>query len=156
MPLPLGKQVWFKDSSKVDRSAAYTARHIAKNLVAADIADEVLVQLAYAIGVAEPVGLYVNTYGTGKYDDNVIAEKVKKIFDLKPYSIVKRFGLKNPIFLPTASYGHFGRDSYTEEIEVYYEDETTSESNGKYYKTVEFFGWEKLDYVNIIKDEFKN
>ena len=148
-----------KCSSKVDRSAAYAARHIAKNLIAAEIAKEVLVQVAYAIGVAEPVGFYVNTFGTGIYPDNVIAERLNKIFDMRPYSIIKRFNLKNPIYLPTASFGHFGRESYKKDIEVYYEDETTyKESIGtgveKIYKTVEFFPWEKLDYVDKIKTEF--
>jgi S-adenosylmethionine synthetase len=144
-----------KDSSKVDRSAAYAARHIAKNLVAAQIADEVLVQLAYAIGVAEPVGFYVNTFGTGRYDDYIIEKKLKEIFDLKPYSIVKRFGLKNPIFLPTASFGHFGRTPYTKEVEVFYKDDETYEKDGKIFKEVQFFGWEKLDYVDKIRKEFQ-
>ena len=139
-----------KDSSKVDRSAAYATRHIAKNLVAAGVCDEVLVQVAYAIGVAEPVGLYVNTYGTAhvKMHDGEIAEKVKKLFDLRPYAIVERFGLKNPIFRPTAAYGHMGRDPYEAEVTVY--------KNGKpQQKTVQFFGWEKLDMVEPIKKEFK-
>ena len=101
-----------KDPSKVDRSAAYATRHIAKNLVAAGICDEVLVQVAYAIGVAKPVGIYVNTYGTKKVkeSDSQIAEKIAKIFDLRPSGIIKRLKLKNPVFLPTASYGHFGRN----------------------------------------------
>ncbi len=139
-----------KDSSKVDRSAAYATRHIAKNLVAAGVCDECLVQVAYAIGVAEPVGLYVNTYGTAhvKMTDGEIAEKVKKLFDLRPYAIVERFGLKNPIFRPTAAYGHMGRDPYEAEVTVY--------KNGKpQQKTVQFFGWEKLDMVDPIKKEFK-
>ena len=138
-----------KDSSKVDRSAAYATRHIAKNLVAAGVCDEVLVQVAYAIGVAEPVGLYVNTYGTAhvQMHDGEIAEKVKKLFDLRPYAIVERFGLKNPIFRPTAAYGHMGRDPYEAEVTVY--------RNGKpQQKTVQFFGWEKLDMVDPIKKEF--
>ena len=139
-----------KDASKVDRSAAYATRHIAKNLVAAGVCDECLVQVAYAIGVAEPVGLYVNTYGTAhvKMHDGEIAEKVKKLFDLRPYAIVERFGLKNPIFRPTAAYGHMGRDPYEAEVTVY--------KNGKpQQKTVQFFGWEKLDMVAPIKKEFK-
>ncbi len=156
-----------KDSSKVDRSAAYAARHIAKNLVAAEVADEVLVQVAYAIGIAEPVGVYVNTYGTGKVknasgktlSDSEIAERVKKLFDLRPYAIVKRFGLKNPIFEPTASYGHFGREPFSKEVEVYYKDKTTKAKKvggeEKQFKEVEFFAWEKLDYVDKIKKEFK-
>ncbi|MCD6112778.1 MAG: methionine adenosyltransferase [Bacteroidales bacterium] len=155
-----------KDSSKVDRSGAYAARHIAKNMVAAGVADEVLVQIAYAIGVAEPVGIYINTHNTSKIkdangkllNDGEIAEKIKKIFDLRPYAIVKRFGLKNPIFERTASYGHFGRDHYFEEIEVFYKDENTItriiDGKERYFKNVEFFTWEKLDYVDIIKKEF--
>ena len=158
-----------KDSSKVDRSAAYAARHIAKNLVAAGVCDQALVQVAYAIGVAQPVGLYVNTYGTAKVKgsngkvlhDGEIAEKINKIFDMRPYSIVQRFGLKNPVFLPTASYGHFGRESYSETIDVFYEvtgtKPTAQNGNGKkvYQKKVEFFAWEKLDYVDQIKKAFK-
>ncbi len=156
-----------KDSSKVDRSAAYATRHIAKNLVAAGVADQVLVQVAYAIGVAQPVGLYVNTYGTAKVKDakgvvltdGEIAKRINKIFDMRPYAIVTRFGLKNPIFHPTASYGHFGRDFYTKEVEVYYKDKstTTRKVDGKErnYKSVDFFSWEKLDYVDKIKKEFK-
>ncbi|MCX6271140.1 MAG: methionine adenosyltransferase [Bacteroidetes bacterium] len=155
-----------KDPSKVDRSAAYAARHVAKNLVAAGVADEVLVQVAYAIGIAEPVGVYVNTYGSCKaldkkgncLPDGQIAEKVKKIFDLRPYAIVQHFGLKNPIFLPTATYGHFGRDPYTKEVDVYYPVKGSKgvqeNSKTKYKKKVEFFAWEKLDYVNAIKKEF--
>ena len=139
-----------KDSSKVDRSAAYATRHIAKNLVAAGLCDEALVQVAYAIGVAEPVGLYVNTYGTSKVQmsDGEIATRVRKLFDLRPYAIVERFGLKNPIFRPTAAYGHMGRDPYEAEVTVY--------KNGKpQKKQVQFFGWEKLDMVDAIKKEFK-
>ena len=140
-----------KDSSKVDRSAAYATRHIAKNLVAAGIADEVLVQVAYAIGVAQPVGLYVNTYGTShvKESDSEIAQKIEKIFDLRPYSIVKRYGLKNPIFRDTVKYGHFGNEPYTKEVTIHYNNETTT-------KQVEFFAWEKLDYVDIIKNQFSS
>jgi len=149
-----------KDSSKVDRSAAYAARHIAKNIVAAGIANEVLVQVAYAIGVAQPVSIFVNTYGTskGKLNDSQIAEKIAKIFDLRPFAIVKRLGLKNPIFLETASYGHFGRDSFEEEIEVYYKDKDTytKQDNGheKIFKKVKFFGWEELNYIEVLKKEF--
>ena len=138
-----------KDASKVDRSAAYATRHIAKNLVAAGLCDEVLVQVAYAIGVAEPVGLYVNTYGTAKVplSDGEIAVRVKRLFDLRPYAIVERFGLKNPIFRPTAAYGHMGRDPYEGEVTVY--------KNGKpQQKKVQFFGWEKLDYVDKIREAF--
>jgi len=152
-----------KDSSKVDRSAAYATRHIAKNLVAAGVADEILVQVAYAIGVAQPVGVFVKTYRSAKVkdengkklSDGKIAEKVKEIFDLRPYAIVKRFGLKNPIFERTASYGHFGRDYYTEDVEVYYENGDTFKRDGKNFKSVEFFAWEKLDYVDRIKEAFK-
>ncbi len=151
-----------KDSSKVDRSAAYAARHIAKNIVAAGVCDEALVQIAYAIGVAQPVGFYVNTYGTAhvkdangkKMGDAEIAEKLKTLFDLRPYAIVKRFGLKNPIFEPTASYGHFGRDPFTAKVEVMYKDKDTFTENGKNYKNVEFFAWEKVDMVDEIKKVF--
>ncbi len=155
-----------KDSSKVDRSAAYAARHIAKNLVAAGVADEVLVQVAYAIGVAEPVGLYINTFKTSKVKnkdgkkltDGEIAEKVNKIFDMRPYAIIKRFGLKNPIFERAASYGHFGRDHYFEDVEVFYSNGDTKtkiiDGEEKHFKNVEFFAWEKLDYVDKIKKEF--
>jgi S-adenosylmethionine synthetase len=158
-----------KDSSKVDRSAAYAARHIAKNLVASGVCDQALIQVAYAIGVAEPVGLYINTYGTAKVKnkkgnilhDGEIAETIKKLFDMRPYSIVQRFGLKNPIFLPTASYGHFGRESFSATVDVYYEvpgsKSKVINGNGKmaYQKKVEFFAWEKLDYVEKIKKAFK-
>lgn len=155
-----------KDSSKVDRSAAYAARHIAKNLVAAGIADEVQIQLAYAIGMAEPIGVYVNTNRTchvkdknGNYiSDGEIASKVKKIFDLRPFAISKRLGLTNPIFLPTAAYGHFGRDCYTKEVEVYYKDKDTFsrviDGREHYFKNVDFFAWEKTDYVDKIKKTF--
>ena len=138
-----------KDASKVDRSAAYATRHIAKNLVAAGVCDEVLVQVAYAIGVAQPVGLFVNTYGTAhvKMTDGEIAEKVKEIFDMRPYSIVKRFGLTNPIFVETAKYGHFGRDPRSKTV-------TFIEDGKEVKRKVEFFTWEKLDYVDKIKDAF--
>jgi S-adenosylmethionine synthetase len=158
-----------KDSSKVDRSAAYAARHIAKNLVAAGVCDQALIQVAYAIGVAQPVGLYINTNGTahvkdrsGKaLQDGEIAEKISKLFDMRPYSIVKRLGLKNPVFLPTASYGHFGRDHFSGNVEVYYEvpgsKPKTVNSNGKkvWLKKVDFFSWERLDYVEKIRKAFK-
>jgi S-adenosylmethionine synthetase len=156
-----------KDPSKVDRSAAYATRHIAKNMVAAGIADEMLVQVAYAIGVAQPVGVYVNTYGTCKVTngrgkvmtDGEIAKKVAAIFDLRPYAINERFGLKNPIFEATASYGHFGRDPYTAEVEVTYDgkDVKSRKVDGvtKKFKKVEFFAWEKLDYVDKVKKAFK-
>jgi S-adenosylmethionine synthetase len=138
-----------KDSSKVDRSAAYAMRHIAKNMVAAGLADEVLVQVAYAIGVAKPVGLYVNTFGTAsvKLDDGKIAGRIASLFDLRPAVIIKRFGLKNPIFLPTAAYGHMGREPFTEKV-------TLLRNGTPETKEVDFFAWEKLDYVDQIKKEF--
>jgi len=155
-----------KDSSKVDRSAAYAARHIAKNLVAAGIAKEVTVQIAYAIGVVRPVSLHVDTHGTTKIKDSRdrpipcedIARVVESMFDLTPYGITKRFGLKNPIFLATASGGHFGHDSYTKEVEVFYKDETTysKEIDGRNYhfKKIDFYPWEKLDYVEPLRRLF--
>lgn len=149
-----------KDPSKVDRSAAYAARHIAKNMVAAGLCDEVLVQVAYAIGVAKPVGLYVNTNRTAKVKmtDGEIAAKIEQIFDMRPFAIINRFQLKNPIFQPTASYGHFGRDVYEAEVEVSYSDSDTYtkvvDGKTKTFKKVTFFGWEKLDYVNQIKTAF--
>lgn len=141
-----------KDSSKVDRSAAYAMRHIAKNMVAAGIADEVLVQVAYAIGVAKPVGLFVNTYGTSHVDltDSEIAVMLQDIFDLRPNAIVKRFGLKNPVFQATAAYGHMGRDTFKGEVTVYPE----VNGNKSEKREVEFFAWEKLDYVDKLKETF--
>ena len=134
-----------KDSSKVDRSAAYAARHIAKNLVAAGVCDEALVQLAYAIGVAEPVSVFVETYGSARVGlgDGEIAARVARLFDLRPAAIVRRFGLKNPIFGPTAAYGHVGRKPYREVVTVCGEQ-----------REVQFFGWELLDAVDDIKREF--
>jgi S-adenosylmethionine synthetase len=126
-----------------------------------------LIQVAYAIGVAQPVGLYVNTYGTCKVkdksgktlNDGQIADRINSIFDMRPYAIVKRFGLKNPIFHITASYGHFGRDYMKKDVEVYYSNkETRTKKIGTkehYYKEVEFFAWEKLDYVDKIRKEFQ-
>ncbi len=149
-----------KDSSKVDRSAAYAMRHIAKNLVAAGICDEAMVQVAYAIGVAQPVGLYVNTFGTShvKMNDGQIADILRRNIDLRPFAIVQRFGLRNPIFKPTASYGHFGRKPYTEEVEVFYRDKDTrikkSGKQERFFKTVTFFGWEKTDLVPLFKKLF--
>lgn len=136
-----------KDPSKVDRSAAYAARHIAKNLVAAGVADQVLVQVAYAIGVAKPVGLYVTTYGSAKVKDksgnilhdSKIAETVQQLFDMRPYSIIERLKLKNPIYSVTAAYGHMGKEP------------GTIHRNGKAYET---FTWEKLDAVPAIKKAF--
>ena len=143
-----------KDSSKVDRSAAYAARHIAKNMVAAGVADEVLVQVAYAIGVARPVGLYINTYGTSRVNmtDGTIAEKINEIFDLRPATIVNRFGLKNPIFEETAAYGHLGRDFKKENVMII--EGSNGRDEKKIEKEVEFFAWEKLDYVDKIKSTF--
>ncbi|MCQ2277888.1 MAG: methionine adenosyltransferase [Bacteroidales bacterium] len=138
-----------KDSSKVDRSAAYATRHIAKNLVGAGVCDEALVQVAYAIGMAEPLGIYVNTYGSAKVNmtDGEIAQKVSEIFDMRPYAIVERFGLKNPIFQETAAYGHMGRDPKTKMM-------TLVRNGEKVREKVQFFGWEKLDYVDKVKEAF--
>ena len=139
-----------KDPSKVDRSAAYATRHIAKNMVAAGVCDEVLVQVAYAIGVAEPVGFYVNTYGTAKVKmtDGEIAKRVEELFDMRPYAITQRFGLKNPIYRRTAAYGHMGRDPKEETVIIYDAD------GHKHQKKVQFFGWEKLDMVPAIQKAF--
>ena len=138
-----------KDPSKVDRSAAYAARHIAKNMVAAGVADEVLVELSYAIGIAEPISVYVNTNGTknpalADLTDGEIARRIASLFDLRPHAIVRRFGLKNPIFEATASYGHFGNRPYTK-LETLYENGQPVE------REVEYFGWERLDRVEEIK-----
>jgi S-adenosylmethionine synthetase len=140
-----------KDPSKVDRSAAYATRHIAKNLVAAGLCDEVLVQVAYAIGVAQPVGLYVNTYGTSKVklNDGEIAQKVAKLFDMRPYFIEQRFALRTPIYAETAAYGHMGREPQV--VEKVFNKGKTSEKTVK----VELFPWEKLDYVDAVKKAFK-
>ena len=140
-----------KDPSKVDRSAAYATRHIAKNLVAAGVADEVLVQVSYAIGVAEPCGVYINTYGTSKvnFHDGEIAEKVQKIFDLRPYAIEQNLKLRNPIYQETASYGHMGRE-YCVGSKTF----NKGKSNQKIIDNLEFFTWEKLDKVDDIKKEF--
>jgi S-adenosylmethionine synthetase len=141
-----------KDPSKVDRSAAYATRHIAKNLVAAGIVEEVLVQVAYAIGVADPVGLYVNTYGTSKVNlnDGQIAEKLNEIFDMRPYAIEQRFNLRSPIYSETAAYGHMGRNP---EI---IKKEFTAADGSKINVEVELFPWEKLDYVEKIKSSFNH
>ena len=139
-----------KDPSKVDRSAAYATRHIAKNLVAAGVADEVLVQVSYAIGVAEPTNIYVNTYGTAKValNDGEIAKKVAEIFDMRPYFIEQRLKLRNPIYSETAAYGHMGR---TPEVVT----KTFTSPNGETITTeVELFTWEKLDFVDKIKEVF--
>ncbi len=139
-----------KDPSKVDRSAAYASRHIAKNAVAAGLADEILVQLAYAIGVAEPVGVFVHTYGTSKVglSDGEIAEKLKAVFDLRPAAIEERLKLRNPIYEETAAYGHMGR---TPEV---VKKSFSSPYFGEKEFEVELFTWEKLDYVDAIKAEF--
>ncbi|PVH25888.1 MULTISPECIES: methionine adenosyltransferase [Sphingobacterium] len=139
-----------KDPSKVDRSAAYATRHIAKNLVAAGLADEILVQISYAIGVKDPMGIYVNTYGTSKVglSDGDIAEKIGQLFDMTPYGIETRLGLRNPIYSETAAYGHMGRTPVTVS--------KTFESSTGETKTVEvdLFTWEKLDYVDKVKEAF--
>ena len=140
-----------KDPSKVDRSAAYAARHIAKNMVAAGVADEMLVQISYAIGVAEPVSIYVNTYGRKHVNltDGEIAQKIHKLFDLRPYSIEQRLKLRNPIYEETAAYGHMGREPkvVTKTFDSLYNDRRKT-------MTVELFTWEKLDYVDKIKEAF--
>lgn len=143
-----------KDPSKVDRSGAYAMRHIAKNLVAAGVADEVLVQVAYAIGVARPIGLFVNTNGTAhiKKSDSEIAMKIMDIFDFRPAAIIKKFGLKNPIYLPTAAYGHMGRAYYKNKVEIIKNSNCDREE--RIQKEVEFFAWEKLDWVENIKNVF--
>lgn len=139
-----------KDPSKVDRSAAYATRHIAKNLVAAGIADEILVQVSYAIGVAEPVGIYVNTFGTAKVSlsDGEIAEKIEKIFPMRPYDIEKRLKLRNPIYSETAAYGHMGRTPQVVKKVFTSPYEPSKEIE------VELFTWEKLDYVQQVKENF--
>ncbi len=139
-----------KDPSKVDRSAAYATRHIAKNLVAAGVADEILVQVSYAIGVVEPMGIYVNTYGTAKVElnDGAIARKVSEIFDMRPYAIETRLKLRNPIYSESAAYGHMGRNP---ELVT----KTFNATNGENVTMeVELFTWEKLDYVDKVKSAF--
>ncbi|MEC3905686.1 methionine adenosyltransferase [Tamlana sp. 2201CG12-4] len=140
-----------KDPSKVDRSAAYATRHIAKNLVAAGVADEVLVQVSYAIGVVEPMGIFIDTYGTCPFNmtDGEIAEKVSKIFDMRPFAIEERLKLRSPMYSETAAYGHMGRKNQTV-------SKTFSQPNGQ-TKTldVELFTWEKLDYVDKVKEAFE-
>ncbi|WP_080905310.1 methionine adenosyltransferase [Parabacteroides sp. Marseille-P3160] len=140
-----------KDPSKVDRSAAYAARHIAKNLVAAGVADEVLVQVSYAIGVARPVNVFVNTYGKShvKYTDGEIANKVAKLFDLRPKAIEERLKLRNPIYFETASYGHMGREPQTVK-KVF----TSRYRKEPLVTEVELFTWEKLDYIEQVKEDF--
>ncbi|MDP4597080.1 MAG: methionine adenosyltransferase [Crocinitomicaceae bacterium] len=139
-----------KDPSKVDRSAAYATRHIAKNMVAAGLCDEVLVQVSYAIGVAEPCGLYINTYGTSKVEmsDGDMAIKIGEIFDMRPYFIEQRLKLRNPIYQETAAYGHMGR--INEVVTKHF----TAPDGSKVSREVELFTWEKLDYVDQIKSAF--
>jgi S-adenosylmethionine synthetase len=139
-----------KDPSKVDRSAAYATRHIAKNLVAAGVCDEVLVQVSYAIGVAQPMGIYINTYGTCNVEltDGEIAKKVEALFDMRPYFIEQRLKLRNPIYSETSAYGHMGRRN--EVVEKTF----TSPDGKSITKKVELFTWEKLDYVSKIKKSF--
>jgi S-adenosylmethionine synthetase len=140
-----------KDPSKVDRSAAYATRHIAKNLVAAGIADECLVQVSYAIGVAKPMGIFINTYGTSKINmnDSELAKIVEEIFDMRPYFIEKRLKLRNPIYQETAAYGHMGRKSKL--VSKTFKSPSGETKNIE----VELFTWEKLDYVEKIKQKFK-
>tara|TARA_Y100000589_G_scaffold156122_1_gene148667 strand:- start:7727 stop:8986 length:1260 start_codon:yes stop_codon:yes gene_type:complete len=138
-----------KDPSKVDRSAAYATRYVAKNLVAAGIANEILVQIAYAIGVADPISIYVNTFGTSNVNlsDSDISNKISQLFNLKPGEIINQFNLKNPIYTPTAAYGHMGRKSKLITYKL-------SNNANKIKKEVELFPWEKLDYVDNIKSAF--
>ena len=144
-----------KDPSKVDRSAAYAARYIAKNMVAAGVADEMLVQLAYAIGVARPVSVFVNSYGTAKagLTDAEIAEKINEIFDLRPAKIAEKFQLLNPIYADTAAYGHFGKAPFTKVLKL---ERDLGDGLGRreIEKEVQFYGWEKLDSVETIKKAF--
>jgi S-adenosylmethionine synthetase len=139
-----------KDPSKVDRSAAYAARHIAKNLVAAGVADEILVQVSYAIGVVEPTSLFVETYGTSNVgmSDGEIARKASELFDMRPFAIEDRLKLRNPIYLETAAYGHLGKEPQT--VTKVFE----SPYNGRIRKEVELFTWEKLDMVDQVKEAF--
>lgn len=146
-----------KDPSKVDRSAAYAARHIAKNMVAAGVARQMLVEVAYAIGVAKPVGVFVDTHGTaseavvkaaaGVDVDSFIAAKINELFDLRPAKIIEKFGLKNPVYEPTASYGHMGREPYVRNMKL-------MRGGREVEVPVQFFGWEKLDAVDVIKSAF--
>ncbi len=143
-----------KDPSKVDRSAAYAARYIAKNLVAAGVADECQIQISYAIGVAKPLSIFINTFGTCKakkngaiLSDGEVASKVGEIFDLRPAKIIEKLGLKNPIYLPTAAYGHMGRKPYKETVTVF-------ENGAKVKKNIQFFAWELTDSVPAVKKAF--
>ncbi|WP_185852450.1 methionine adenosyltransferase [Blattabacterium cuenoti] len=137
-----------KDPSKMDRSGAYAARHIAKNLVAAGISDEILIQISYAAGIAEPIGIFVNTYGKSRIDNENIASNIKKIFDLRPYAIEKRLKLRKPIYEETSVYGHMGKTP-----KKVYKSFFDIEGNQK-KQEVELFTWEKLDYLSVIKDIF--
>ena len=145
-----GGAVSGKDPSNVDRSAAYATRHVAKNLVAAGVCDEILVQVSYAIGVAQPCGMYVDTYGTSKVDmtDGEIADKISEIFDMRPYFIEQRLKLRNPIYSETAAFGHMGRKNEVVTKTFHAPDGTAVT------KEVELFTWEKLDYVDIVKSSF--
>ncbi len=138
-----------KDPSKVDRSAAYAARYIAKNMVAAGVAKQMLIQISYAIGVAQPVSIFVDTYGTGKVglSDGQIADRIREMFDLRPAKIVEKFGLRNPIYAPTAAYCHFGRDPYTKKVKLI-------RGGKEVEREIQFFGWEMLDSTDMIKKEF--
>jgi S-adenosylmethionine synthetase len=138
-----------KIPSKVDRSAAYATRHIAKNLVAAGLCDQILVQVSYAIGVAKPCGLYVNTYNSAKVDmtDGEIATKIEELFDMRPYAIEQRLKLRNPIYSETAAYGHMGRENQIVK-KVFGMNGSTKEIE------VELFTWEKLDYLDKVKEAF--
>lgn len=151
-----------KDPSKVDRSAAYAARHIAKNLVAAGVADECLIQVSYAIGIAKPISIFVNTYGTAhvKLSDTEVAQKISEIFDLRPKAIIESLGLKNPIYRESAAYGHVGRDCYEKEVPLNFVKIT--DNNGVRTQThqtssrkVKFFSWEELNYVDTIRKKFQ-
>ncbi|MGB5646127.1 MAG: methionine adenosyltransferase domain-containing protein, partial [Muriicola sp.] len=139
-----------KDPSKVDRSAAYAARHAAKNLIAAGVADEILVQISYAIGVVQPTSVYVDTYGTSKVsmNDGEIAKIVASLFDFRPFAIEERLKLRNPIYLETAAYGHMGKEprKVTKVFESPY--------NGRIKREVELFTWEKLDMVDLVQEAF--
>ena len=139
-----------KDPSKVDRSAAYAARHMAKNLVAAGVAGEILVQVSYAIGVVEPTSIYVDTYNSSNVDmsDGEIAKKASELFDMRPFAIEERLKLRNPIYLETAAYGHMGKEPRT--VNKVFE----SPYNGRIEKEVELFTWEKLDMVDKVKEVF--
>ena len=136
-----------KDPSKVDRSAAYACRHIAKNMVAAGVADQMLVQVSYAIGIARPVSIFVDTYGTGICPDSEIAAKIGELFDLRPAAIIRKFGLQNPIYELTAAYGHMGRDPFVRRMKLIRDGVEVE-------RDVQFFGWELLDAVPRIREAF--